>query len=62
MAFVTLAALPFLLRLAEEGLETALRKDAGLARGTYLYRGRMVNEVAAAALGLPPARLSDLLS
>lgn len=59
---MTLAALPYLLRLAEEGIESALRKDPGLARGAYLYRGRLVNEVAAAALGLPPARLSDLLS
>ncbi len=59
---MTLAALPFLTRLAEEGVESALRRDAGLARGTYTYRGRLVNDVAAAALGLAPARLSDLLS
>jgi alanine dehydrogenase len=59
---MTLAALPFVTRLAEEGLEAGLRRDPGLARGTYTYRGRLVNEVAAAALGLAPARLSDLLS
>lgn len=59
---MSLAALPFLARLAEEGLESALSKDPGLARGVYTYRGRLVNDLAAAALGLPPARLSDLLS
>lgn len=59
---MTLSALPFVTRLAGEGVEAALRADAGLAHGAYLYRGRVVNSVAAAALGLPPARLSDLLS
>jgi alanine dehydrogenase len=59
---MALAAQSLLLRLAEEGLETALRSDPGLAKGCYLYRGRMVNETAASALGIAPARLSDLLS
>ncbi len=59
---MTLSALPFVVKLAEEGIESALRTDAGLAKGCFLYRGRFVNETAATSLGLPPARLSDLLS
>ncbi|MCE5245490.1 MAG: alanine dehydrogenase [Candidatus Polarisedimenticolia bacterium] len=56
-----LAALPLITRLAESGPEAALRADAGLARGAYSFRGRMVNELAAKALGLAPSRLNDLL-
>ena len=59
---LTIAALPFLVRIAGEGLETALAASPGLRQGIYMYRGRMVNELAAAALGLSPTRLGDLLS
>lgn len=59
---MTLAALPYLTRLAEEGVESAIRTEPALARGTYIYRGHLVNEVAAASLGMPATRLTDLLS
>jgi len=58
---LTLAALPHLTRLAGEGIAAALAADPGLARGVYLYRGRIVNPAAAAALGMEAARLEDLL-
>jgi alanine dehydrogenase len=58
---LTLAALPYLARLAEEGIERALAADPGLARGVFLYRGRIVNATAAGALGMESANLDDLL-
>jgi alanine dehydrogenase len=58
----TLAALPFLARIASEGLPQALGSSPGLARGVYVYRGRLVHELAARALGRSAARLSELLS
>jgi alanine dehydrogenase len=54
------AVLPTLKNLLRKGLEEALR-DPGLAKGVYMYRGRMVNEKVAAILGLPTVRLADLV-
>jgi alanine dehydrogenase len=59
---LALAALSHLIHLAEDGVEHALRADPGLARGAYLHRGAVVNEILAAALGLPARRLTDLFS
>lgn len=56
------AALPYLARLAGEGLEPALRGDPGLAEGVYLYRGHMVNRGAGETLGIEVAELPDLLA
>ena len=47
--------------LATKGLDAALREDPGLAAGCYLYRGKLVNEALARALGVPPASLVGLL-
>jgi alanine dehydrogenase len=58
----TLAALPFLTQIAGEGLSQALRSNPGLACGVYVYRGKLVHEPAARALGMSAARLTDLLS
>lgn len=58
----TLAAMPFLARIASEGLQQALQSSPGLARGVYLYRGRIAHEPAAQALGTSAAPLSELLS
>ena len=55
------AALPYLVELANEGLEVALRHDPGLAQGLFLYRGRMVNERAGKRLGIPVVPLASLL-
>ncbi|MBP7149184.1 MAG: alanine dehydrogenase [Acidobacteria bacterium] len=58
---MVLTALPYLTQIAERGVEQALRHDAGLAKGVYMYRGRVVHEPAAEALGVSPHRLADLL-
>ena len=47
--------------LAAKGLDGALREDPGLAAGCYLYRGHLVNEALARALGAAPASLVGLL-
>lgn len=58
---LTLAALPHLARLAHDGVAKALAEDAGLARGVYMYRGRVVHRSVAAALGEKQDDLSALL-
>lgn len=55
------ASLPYLLSIAERGLDRALQEDPGLAAGVYLWRGAMVNEKAGAALNVPARALSSLL-
>jgi len=55
------AALPHLGRLAELGLERALREDHALARGVYLYRGKLVHPRVAEAHGLEHTPLEELL-
>jgi alanine dehydrogenase len=55
-------ALPYILRIAESGIRKALLDDSGLAGGTYLYRGQMVNTRAGEALGIPSHSLADLLN
>ena len=40
------AAYPYLMAIAERGLEDALREDPGLARGVFLYRGQRVQRTA----------------
>ncbi len=58
---LSISAIPHILEVANEGLDTALRNHAGLARGVYLYRGRMVNQLTAETLGLEHATLADLI-
>jgi alanine dehydrogenase len=58
---LSIAAEPYLVRLATEGVESALRADAGLGRGAYLYKGHVVNELAAHALGVEHVPLSGIL-
>jgi alanine dehydrogenase len=55
------AALPYILDLANKGPEQALREDPGLAESVYVYRGKMVNDGAGAALGIPAESLQELL-
>ena len=56
------AALPYLVAIASEGLDTALRGDEGLARGVTVYRGRLVNPRVADALGRTADDLRKLLA
>jgi len=59
---LTDAALPYLRALADRGLEACLRDVAGLARGLYLYRGRMVHALAGETLGFEVVPLEELLN
>ena len=56
------AALPYLLELADQGLDEALAKDPGLAQGVYLYRGSLVSREVAATFGLEAESLAALQS
>jgi alanine dehydrogenase len=58
---LTIGALPWVMELAAGGLETAVRGDPGLARGVYMFDGRVVNEAAAHALGVKHEEIARLL-
>jgi alanine dehydrogenase len=58
---LTNATLPFILQMANEGIETSLRQDSQLATGACLWRGNVVCEGVAEALSLPSVLLSDLI-
>ncbi|MBI4421596.1 MAG: hypothetical protein HY560_12295 [Gemmatimonadetes bacterium] len=47
--------------LAANGVERAIRDDPGLAAGVYLYRGKLVNQELARAMGAQPASLVGML-
>jgi alanine dehydrogenase len=59
---LTIAALPYLVALAGRGVDKALAMDPGLARGVYLYRGRIVSPHIARLMGEEPTELSGLLN
>ena len=58
---LTNATLPYALALAGEGLEPALRRNAALAHGVNIWRGRIVHPAVAEALGEPATLLETLL-
>jgi alanine dehydrogenase len=58
---LTNATLPYVVDLAEKGLERAMRDDAALAMGLNVYKGEIVYEPVAEAHGLPHVDLADLL-
>jgi len=58
---LTLSALPYVMEMAREGTEAAFRADPGLAKGLYMYKGKIVNEQAAAGLDLPYTPLESIL-
>lgn len=55
------AAMPYLIRLAEEGIETAIRKCPDLANGVYAYRGECAQPQLAGIWQSPYRPLSELL-
>ena len=59
---LTIGALPWVMELAEKGVEAAVRNDSGLARGVYMFDGRVVNEAAAHALGVQHEELGRILA
>jgi len=58
---LTNATLPFVERIAEEGVEEAVRSDPALAQGANVWRGSVVCRGVAESLDLPYTRLASLL-
>jgi alanine dehydrogenase len=58
---LTYAALPFVRTLADLGLEAALAREEGLARGVYAYRGTLVSAGVARAFGMRSDPLASVL-
>ncbi|NOU11083.1 MAG: alanine dehydrogenase, partial [Nitrospira sp.] len=50
---LTNATLPYLLRLASDGVDRAIHADPGLAKGVNLKDGKIVHRGVADAHGLP---------
>lgn len=61
-AGLTNALLPYVQEIAELGIETSLRVDAGLAKGVCTYAGSCTNSAVAKAFDLQPGSLHRLLS
>ncbi|HVM36069.1 MAG TPA: alanine dehydrogenase [Actinomycetota bacterium] len=58
---LTNATLPYVLALADKGLEAAVRDDPAFALGVNVFKGGVVYEPVAAAHRLDPVALGDLL-
>ena len=58
---LTNATLPYVVQLADMGLETAVRDDPALARGVNVYKGAITYEPVAEAHGLESVSLAELL-
>ena len=58
---LTNATLPYVVALANEGLEAAVVAEPALARGVNVYKGEIVYEPVAQAHGLESTSLHDLL-
>jgi alanine dehydrogenase len=50
---LTNATLPYLLQLADDGVDRAIRSDPGLAKGINLKNGKVIHRGVAEAHGLP---------
>jgi alanine dehydrogenase len=61
-AAISEAALPYVLDLARDGVETALLENADLQAGTLLWKGQVVHPGIAAECGLPYTSLSAAIS
>jgi alanine dehydrogenase len=57
---LTHASIPWVLALADSGVELALKDDAGLARGVYMYRGELTSEAVARVFGMGTQDLGEL--
>lgn len=58
---LTNATLPFVVALADQGLEASVRDDPALAKGVNVYKGKIVYEPVAAAHDLEAVPLETLL-
>jgi alanine dehydrogenase len=59
---LTNATLPYALDLATNGVSKAVQADRALAAGVNTLKGEVTNVAVAGALGVAPARLSDVLA
>ncbi len=55
------ATLPYLMKLAEEGIEEAIKNDAVLSKGVNVYKGKVTYQAVADALDLEYTPLSSML-
>jgi alanine dehydrogenase len=55
------SSLPYLLRIANEGIDRALHHSPDLAKGVYTFAGQCVNPVIAEIFGAKPAEIYSLL-
>ncbi|HKE99894.1 MAG TPA: alanine dehydrogenase [Actinomycetes bacterium] len=58
---LTNVTVPYVLQIATQGLEAAVRADPALARGVNTYRGALTSQPVAEAHGLAATALSELL-
>jgi alanine dehydrogenase len=58
---LTNSTLPYVMRVADLGLELAARSGAALARGINVYEGKVANAAVAEATGLPYVPIESLL-
>jgi alanine dehydrogenase len=58
---LTNATFPYVLAIANQGVEAAVAQSPALALGVNVWRGELVCEGAAETLGVPPRSLSELL-
>jgi alanine dehydrogenase len=59
---LTNATLPYALRLADLGWQTALKQDPALALGLNIHDGRLTNASVGDALGLPSDEVASVLA
>jgi alanine dehydrogenase len=59
---LTNVTLPYVLEIATQGLEEAVREDPALARGVNVFGGRVTNDAVAEAHGIEAAPLSSMIS
>jgi alanine dehydrogenase len=55
------ALLPYVYRIAEVGIDEAIRQDYGLARGVYTYKGDALRQVVANRVGIKAKSLKDII-
>jgi alanine dehydrogenase len=55
------AILPHVFLIAEHGLEKAMQRHYGLARGVYTFKSEPLRNVVARRLGIPARPLKDIL-
>jgi len=54
------ATLPYLVKLADQGISEAIRNDPALAKGVNIYKGKVTYQAVAEALGLEYAPLTSI--